>query len=76
VLDIEEVARNEHLRHRGMIAEAGGRAQVGAMVKLSETPAIVRGPRQLDQDDAPALLRELGYDDARIDELRRSDVIA
>jgi crotonobetainyl-CoA:carnitine CoA-transferase CaiB-like acyl-CoA transferase len=76
VLDIEEVARNEHLRHRGLITEAGGRAQVGAMVKLSETPAVVRGPRRPDQDDAPALLRELGYDDVRIDELRRADAIA
>jgi crotonobetainyl-CoA:carnitine CoA-transferase CaiB-like acyl-CoA transferase len=76
VLDIEEVASNEHLRHREMITESGGRTQVGAMVKLSETPAEVRGPRSIAQDDAPALLSQLGYDDAAIDELRRANAIA
>ncbi len=81
VLDIDEVARDRHLRHRGLIVEtktADGRCrtQVGAMVKLSETPARVRGPRPRPDEDAAEVLRELGYDDEAIDAMRRAQAIA
>ncbi len=75
VLEIDEVANDAHLRHRGLITETEGRLQVGAMVKLSETPAHVRGPRS-SGDDTPAVLRELGYDEESIGALRRAGAIA
>jgi crotonobetainyl-CoA:carnitine CoA-transferase CaiB-like acyl-CoA transferase len=75
VLEIDEVANDTHLRHRGLITEAGGRKQVGAMVKLSETPAVVRPPRG-SGDDTPAVLRELGYDEGSISALRAAGAIA
>jgi len=79
VLAVDEVARNEHLLHRGLIVEreaANGsrRREVGAMVKLSETPAEVRRSRS--DGDGRGVLRELGYDDAAIEALRRSAAIA
>jgi crotonobetainyl-CoA:carnitine CoA-transferase CaiB-like acyl-CoA transferase len=76
VLAIDEVARDPHLRHRGLIVEAGGREQVGVMVKLSETPATVQGPRPGSGDDTPDVLRELGYDETSIGRLREAGAIA
>jgi alpha-methylacyl-CoA racemase len=79
VYAIDEVARDPHLRHRQLIVETqtpdgGHREQVGVMVKLSETPGQVRGPGGT--ADASDLLRELGYDEASIDGLRRAEAIA
>jgi len=81
VLAIDEVARDPHLRHRHLIVETeapGGarREQVGAMVKLSGTPARVQGPRAEPVDDTLALLQELGYGEASIGALRRAGAIA
>ena len=75
VLAIDEVAQDPHLRHRQLIVETGSRKQVGAMVKLSETPASVPAPRQT-VDDTYDVLRELGYDDAAFTELRQAGAIA
>jgi crotonobetainyl-CoA:carnitine CoA-transferase CaiB-like acyl-CoA transferase len=80
VLEIDEVARDPHLRHRELIVEietpGGRRPQVGAGVKLSKTPARVAGPRGEAGDDAPAILQELGYDRAAVDALRATGVVA
>ena len=81
VLSIDEVANDPHLRHRGLIVETetpggGRRRQVGAMVKLSGTPARVRGPRAGSGDDTRAVLRELGYDEESVGALRRAGAIA
>ncbi|MEX1255374.1 MAG: CaiB/BaiF CoA-transferase family protein [Dehalococcoidia bacterium] len=75
---IDEVARDPHLRHRQLIVETetpegARREQVGVMVKLSGTPGQVRGPATTNATD---LLRELGYDEASIDDLRRAAAIA
>ena len=81
VYDIDEVAADPHLRHRGMIVDvkqAGKepRSQVGVMVKLSETPGEIRSPGpELGQDTAE-VLKELGYDGAAIEALRRAEAIA
>jgi crotonobetainyl-CoA:carnitine CoA-transferase CaiB-like acyl-CoA transferase len=74
VLEIDEVARDPHLRRRGLIVEAGGREQVGVMVRLSETPARVES--RPPADDTPAVLRELGYDEGSIAALRQAGAIA
>jgi len=80
VLDIDEVARDPHLRHRQLIVETeapgGRRAQVGAMVKLSATPARVAGPRAEPVDDTLAVLAELGYGEGTIGALRAAGAIA
>jgi alpha-methylacyl-CoA racemase len=75
VLEIDEVADDPHLRHRQLIMESNGRQQVGAMIKLSGTPASVRGPRT-GGDDTEAVLREFGYDEGSLAALRAAGAIA
>jgi crotonobetainyl-CoA:carnitine CoA-transferase CaiB-like acyl-CoA transferase len=75
VLEIDEVANDPQLRHRELIVETNGRRQVGAMIKLSETPAAVRGPRSA-EDQTSAVLREFGYDEESLSALRDAGAIA
>jgi crotonobetainyl-CoA:carnitine CoA-transferase CaiB-like acyl-CoA transferase len=75
VLEIDEVANDPHLRYRGLIMDSGGRRVVGPMIKLSETPAEVRGPRTTG-DDTEAILREFGYDEESVGALRAAGAIA
>ena len=75
VLEIDEVANNAQLRHRELIVDTNGRRQVGAMIKLSETPAVVRGPHPAG-DETSAVLREFGYDEESLSALRAAGAIA
>jgi len=75
VLEIDEVASDPHLRHRDLIMDSNGRRQVGAMIKLSETPAEVRSSRS-SADDTSAVLREFGYDEESVGALRAAGAIA
>ncbi|MEX0799945.1 MAG: CaiB/BaiF CoA-transferase family protein [Dehalococcoidia bacterium] len=76
VYSIDEVAKDPHLRHRGMIVEEGGRTQVGVMVKLSETPGTIRSPGPELGGDTDAILGELGYDTSAIERLRAAGSVA
>ena len=74
VYSVEEVARDPHLRERGSVVDApdpekGKRPQVGVIFKLSETPAAIRRPPPQVGQDTRSVLRELGYDDAAIEEM-------
>ena len=80
VYEIDEVARDPHLQHRGLITEVRlpGRPperQVGVMVRLSETPASIRTPGPELGAHTEDLLREAGYDDAAIAALRHEGAI-
>jgi alpha-methylacyl-CoA racemase len=76
VYSIDEVAKDPHLRHRGMIIEDRGREQVGVMVKLSETPGAIRSPGPELGADTDAILGELGYDAVAIGRLRKAGCVA
>ena len=81
VYTVDEVANDPHLRHRQMIVDVPEpgkepRRQVGVMVKLSETPGEIRRPGPELGQDTPEILKELGYDGAAIEALKRAEAIA
>jgi crotonobetainyl-CoA:carnitine CoA-transferase CaiB-like acyl-CoA transferase len=75
-----EVVNDPHLIARKMVTEVDhptlGRArQIGSMIKLSESPFQARIWSQRFGQHTDELLLELGYDKARIDELREAEII-
>ncbi|MCC6641503.1 MAG: CoA transferase [Deltaproteobacteria bacterium] len=76
VYDMQEALADAHNRARGMLvelehAEFGTIRQVGIAPKLSATPGSVRSLAPGRGQHTEEVLRELGYDDARIDSLTR-----
>jgi crotonobetainyl-CoA:carnitine CoA-transferase CaiB-like acyl-CoA transferase len=81
VYAMDEVARDPHLRDRGMIVEPelpgnASRPQVGVMVKLSETPGRIRSAAAAPGENTAEVLAELGYDAAAIEALRGGGAVA
>ena len=81
VRDIEEVARDEHVRDRELIVsiphpEGGSFDHVGVVPKLSATPGEIGGePPRLGEHTLP-VLRAAGIDEDTLAELQREGVIA
>ncbi|MFA5367612.1 MAG: CaiB/BaiF CoA-transferase family protein [Dehalococcoidia bacterium] len=80
VLDVDEMENDPHLVARNMIMESdhpvhGKVKQVGSMHKLSDSPMKVRNWSTKFGEHTDEIMRELGYDDARIAELRKAEVI-
>jgi crotonobetainyl-CoA:carnitine CoA-transferase CaiB-like acyl-CoA transferase len=80
VYDIDELEDDPHLVARRMIVESDhpdkGRVKhVGSMHKLSDSPVEVRNWATTSNQHTDEILREIGYDDSRIDKLREADVI-
>ena len=80
VYSLDEALEDPHNRHRGMLSSVAGPggeevAQIGVGPKLSETPGRPRtaGPSPGDQTDD--VLGALGYEAARIAELRAAGVV-
>jgi alpha-methylacyl-CoA racemase len=72
VLDWDEAPRHPHLAARGSFFQAEGVTQAAPAPRFSRTPpARPDGPREAD-----ALLAELGYDSARMADLRQAGVIS
>ena len=80
VREISEVLADPQLAARGMLAEVhhatiGTARVISSPVKMSETPPSVRtAPPTLGQHTT-AVLRELGYDPAQIEELKSAHVV-
>lgn len=80
VLDVEELENDPHLVARKMIFESdhpvhGKVKQVGSMHKLSDSPMKVRNWSTKFGEHTDEIMRELGYDDAKVAELRKAEVI-
>lgn len=80
VREISEVLADPQLAAREMIAEVQhptvGRARViGSPVKMSANPPSVRTPPPVLGEHTSGVLRELGYDQKRIDGLKAAGVI-
>jgi crotonobetainyl-CoA:carnitine CoA-transferase CaiB-like acyl-CoA transferase len=80
VYDIDELEKDPHLVARKMIIESdhpvhGKVKQVGSMHKLSDSPMKVRNWSTYFGQHTDEIMREIGYDDAKIAELRKAEVI-
>ncbi len=80
VNDPEEAFSDAQVLHRQMVLELdhpvrGKTRQVGLPVKLSETPGAARGAAPLIGQDTQEILKELGYAESGIEELRRAQAI-
>ena len=71
VLSIEDVTANAQIRYRGdIVSVAGEQTQVvGPIPHLSATPGAVRWLGRRPGADTRSILRDLGFDDDRIDAL-------
>jgi formyl-CoA transferase len=77
---IDQVFADPQVRHLGLAQgvrshERGDIELVGQPVIMSRTPSRIRTPPPLMGEHTDELLRELGYDDARIGALRAAEVI-
>jgi crotonobetainyl-CoA:carnitine CoA-transferase CaiB-like acyl-CoA transferase len=79
LLEYEEAVYNEQLRHRQMLVEVGdGEKQATAMgvpVKLSATPGRTRSTAPAPGQHTVDLLRELGYSESEIEDLKAGKVV-
>lgn len=80
VYDVDELGDDPHLIARRMIMESdhpslGRIKQVGSMHKLSDSPIEVRNWATSFCQHTDEILREIGYDNARIKKLRKAEVI-
>jgi crotonobetainyl-CoA:carnitine CoA-transferase CaiB-like acyl-CoA transferase len=80
VYSTEELVSDPQLTARGMIMEMphpvlGSVKQVGSMLKLSESPFQARNWSTRFGQHTGEILKELGYDEARIGTLRKAGVI-
>ena len=79
VYDIGEVFEDPHVQARGMVTEVqhpefGSVKQVGIGPKFSDTPGAVRTTAPKRGEHTSALLREAGYADAEIEEMKTAGV--
>jgi formyl-CoA transferase len=75
VRDVPHVWADAHTRHRAMAAEVDGYRGWGLPIKFSRTPgAIARTPPRYGAHGRE-VLREIGYTDAEMDDLARTDVL-
>jgi len=80
VLELDEVVDDPHLVSRDMFPEydhptQGKVRHLGTPVKLSDTPAEFRSFAPFAGQHTDAILRELGYADRQIEELRGSSAV-
>jgi formyl-CoA transferase len=76
----EELLEDEQALENGYIATVdhpfmGPLRMAGPMIQMSETPLTVQGPSPTLSQHTDDVLRELGYDDARIAELHERGVL-
>ena len=81
VYNIDEVFSDPQMLHRQMLSEIehpklGKVKQVGVAIKLSETPGKIRSTAPLLGEQTEEILQSLGYDEQKIDRLRKVGAIA
>jgi formyl-CoA transferase/CoA:oxalate CoA-transferase len=80
ILTVGQVLNDEYVRYRGMVLEiehpeAGVIKMLGTPFKMSVTPGVVRSPPPTRGQHTFEILRELGFDDEEIIELKSKHVV-
>lgn len=75
ILDIGEALSNEQLRARKMVVDGGGLTQFALPLKFSEFEFGIERPAPGEGEHTEEILREAGYRDAELAELRNDGVI-
>jgi crotonobetainyl-CoA:carnitine CoA-transferase CaiB-like acyl-CoA transferase len=80
VYALSEVVTDPHLLQREMVIEVehpehGRIRQAGIMVKLSDTPGVIRWVDPKAKEHGPTILQEAGYSAAEIERLRADAVV-
>jgi alpha-methylacyl-CoA racemase len=75
VLPMREAAHHDHLAARGTVVEVDGVAQPAPAPRFSATPARLGAPPALAGEHTDDVLRDLGFEEAEIDELRAGGVL-
>jgi len=77
VLSVEEITTHEQIRHRGDIVSVDGEQTqvVGPIPHLSATPGEVRWLGRPPGADTRNILRDMGFEDARITALCEAGIV-
>lgn len=75
VLGLDEAPRHPHNLERETFIEVGGVIQPGPAPRYSATPPDTPRPPRSEGEDGPAILAELGFDEAGIAALREKGVL-
>jgi alpha-methylacyl-CoA racemase len=75
VLTLGEAPGHPHNVARGTFTEVAGVVQPSPAPRFSETPGVIAGPAPEPGRDTDAILRECGYADSEVTELRSAGVV-
>lgn len=75
VLTTQEAAEHDHMAAREVFVEVGGVRQSAAAPRFSRTPSQVQGPAPEPGADSVSILSRWGFDDDRIEQLRKDGII-
>jgi alpha-methylacyl-CoA racemase len=75
ILDMEEAPAHRHNRERNTFVEVAGVVQPAPAPRFAATPAAIQGPPPAIGEHNDSALRDWGFSEARMDELRRDAII-
>jgi formyl-CoA transferase len=75
IYSIDQAFADAQVKSLGMVQKVGEVAYLGQPVRLSRTPSAVVSHPPKHGEHTAQVLRELGYEDEKIDELRRKGIV-
>src|SRR5271167_439112 len=76
VLSMSEAPNHPHMKHRGTFVEENGVTQPGPAPRFSRTPSKIQRPPARPGEHTEEALREWGFANSDLDQLRKSGAIA
>lgn len=75
IYSIDEAFADPQVQHLGIVQKVGDVAYLGQPVTLSRTPSHVERHPPAQGEHTDSVLRDLGYGDAEIDQLKRQGIV-